>query len=74
MIWLVGCFKKGGIRSKLTRRVVVADGVPGGEGQDTASWALDSGTSDLGRALPDNLGEVSKVVKGLAAGRVLSAV
>lgn len=74
MIFLVGCFKKGRSRPRLTRRVIVADGVPGGEGQDTASWALDSGTSNLGRALPDNLGEVSEVAKGLAAGRVLSAV
>lgn len=74
MMLLVGSFKRGWVEPKLTGRVVVADGVPGGEGQDTASRALDSSTSDLGRALPDNLGEVTEVVKGLAAGRVLSTV
>ena len=58
----------------LTWGVVVADGVPRGEGQDGTSSTLDSGASDLGRALPDNLGEVTERVKIQSTGGVVSAV
>lgn len=43
----------------LTLRVVVADSVPRGVLEGGASRALDSGASDLGGVLPDNLGEVA---------------
>lgn len=43
----------------LTLRVVVANGVPRGEAEDSSRRALDSGTADLGGVLPDNLGEVT---------------
>ena len=58
----------------LTLRVVVADSVPGGEAEDSAGRALDSGTADLGGVLPDNLGEVTVQVNVHVGGGVLLAV
>lgn len=49
--------------SRPTRRVVVADGVPGVEAQNSAGGALDSSAPDLGRGLPYHLGEVAPVVE-----------
>jgi hypothetical protein len=58
----------------LTLRVVVANGVPGREAEDSSGRALDSGTADLGRVLPDNLGEVTVEVNVHVRGGVLLAV
>jgi hypothetical protein len=59
---------------KLTRRVIVADGVPRGEAEDSSGRALDSGTADLGGVLPDDLGEVAVEVNVHILRRVILAV
>jgi hypothetical protein len=58
----------------LTLRVVVANGVPRGEAEDSSRRALDSGTADLGGVLPDNLGEVTVEVNVHLGGGVLLAI
>jgi hypothetical protein len=58
----------------LTLRVVVADGVPRGEAENSSGRALDSGAADLGGVLPDNLSEVTVEVDVHILRRVLLAV
>jgi hypothetical protein len=60
--------------TKVTLRVVVANGVPRGEAENSSGRALDSGTADLGGVLPDNLGEVAVEVNVHVGGGVLLAV
>lgn len=59
---------------KLTLRVVVADGVPRGEAEDSSGSALDSSAADLGGVLPDDLGEVAVEVNVHVLRRVVLAV
>lgn len=58
----------------LTLRVVVADGVPRGEAENSSGRALDSGAADLRGVLPDNLSEVTVEVNVHISRRVLLAI
>jgi hypothetical protein len=62
------------LTAKVTRRAVVADGVPGLHSEDGTSLALDSSAADLLGVLPDDLGEVTEGTEGKAGGRVGGAV
>lgn len=59
---------------ELTLRVVVADGVPRREAENSSGRALDSGAANLGGVLPDNLSEVTVEVNVHISRRVLLAV
>lgn len=60
--------------SCLTRRLVVADSVPRLQAQNSATSTLDSGTANMGRSLPDNLGKVTIVAERNVGGGVGHAI